>query len=79
MGGTPPFSMPAGRVGWSRFFLVFLGRELAGRGDATLGGGVATLCGCTSGAGGVGSGGAGGATLDCSEVFECVLEGGSRG
>ena len=67
IGGTAPFSMPAGNEGWSELvFLFFLGR-LAGRGDDIRGGG--TACGICErpfccGVGGEGRGGATGAALD---------------
>lgn len=54
MGGTPPFSIPGGRDGWSIVFLFFLGR-CTGRGEETRGGGGVAV---RSGIGGVGIEGA---------------------
>lgn len=40
MGGTVPLSIPAGRVSWSKFFLLFLGLPTDGRGEEVRAGGV---------------------------------------
>lgn len=66
MGGTPPLSMPGGRLGCSDFF-VFLVLGM-GRGEDGLAGGVGAYVG--SGAGGVGRGGAAGGIPGASEEFE---------
>jgi hypothetical protein len=62
------------------FFLVFK-RELDGRGEATLGGGVAVLwtCGGSTAAEGEGTPGPAGGMPFGSEVLECVLDGGNLG
>ncbi len=81
IGGTA-VTMPESSGGLSAVFF-FLGREIAGLGEATRGGGVATrwiAAAVDSGAGGVGSGGGAGGLAaevpgaECSEeAFEWAL------
>lgn len=69
MGGTLLLSMP-GRLDWS-VFLLFLLRAAEGRGDAILGGGVATrTCGGSWRPGETGNGGAAGGIVFCSDAKE---------